>query len=55
MQDSEGEEGGYDLRGLVRDPEPAESNGQLEAGVEVAEVEDVVRLGEELVDACVYK
>ena len=43
VEDAEGEEGGDDARGLVGDPEEAEADGQFEAGVEVAEVEDVVR------------
>lgn len=42
VEDAEGEEGGDDAGGLVGDPEEAEADGQFEAGVKVAEVEDVV-------------
>lgn len=42
VEDAEGEEGGDYAGELVRDPEEAEADGQFEAGVEVAEVEDVV-------------
>lgn len=42
VEDAEGEESGDDAGGLVGDPEEAEADGQFEARVEVAEVEDVV-------------
>ena len=42
VEDAEGEEGGDDAGGLVGDPEEAEADRQFEAGVKVAEVEDVV-------------
>ena len=42
VEDAEGEEGGDYVCGLVSDPEEAEADGQFEAGVEVAEVKDVV-------------
>ena len=43
VQDAEGEEGGDDAGGLVGDPEETEADGQFDARVEIAEVEDVVR------------
>ena len=43
VQDAEGEEGGDYAGGLVGDPEEAEADGQFDARVEIAEVEDVVR------------
>ena len=43
VEDAEGEESGDDARALVRDPEEAEADRQLEASVEIAEVEDIVR------------
>ena len=42
VQDAKGQEGGDDAGGLVGDPEETEADGQFEARVEVAEVEDVV-------------
>ena len=42
VQDAKGEEGGDYAGGLVGDPEETEADGQFEAGVEIAEVEDVV-------------
>ena len=42
VENAEGEESGDDVGGLVGDPEEAKADGQFEAGVEVAEVQDVV-------------
>ena len=42
VQDAEGEEGGDYAGGLVGDPEETEADGQFDARVEIAEVEDVV-------------
>lgn len=42
MEDATGEESGDYAGELVRDPEEAEADGQFEACVKVAEVEDVV-------------
>ena len=42
VEDAEGEEGGDDAGELVGDPEEAEADGQFEACVEVAQVENVV-------------
>lgn len=42
VEDAEGEEGGDNASSLIRDPEEAKADGQFEARVEVAKVEDVV-------------
>lgn len=42
MEDAKGEESGDYAGELVRDPEEAKADGQFEACVKVAEVEDVV-------------
>ena len=42
MEDAKGEEGRDDKSELVSGPEETQANGQLDAGVKVAEVQDII-------------
>lgn len=42
VEDAKGQEGGDYAGGLVGGPEEGEADGEFEAGVKVAEVEDIV-------------
>lgn len=43
-EDAKGQESGDNLRRLIRNPEPAQTGRELPAGIEVAEVQNVVGL-----------
>ena len=51
MEDPEGEESGHNTGGFIRHPEKREANGQLNAGIEITEIENIVRYEASLDDA----